>query len=240
MSNIGTMEQEIYETLQSLVSKTKIRHRILSAARFHREKRYFFSERTFTFKLTRGRSTYRPGDGYGLPEDLVEILGETLYFTPEVSKQPYPIERLDRETMDWDRAVEAGTLGEPDVWDWWEGGLRLSPTPDNSADTIEGPYVRDLGVPRKKYDTTAGSWSFWTPDGATTLEDDFGEGNHWFDLLGGFEVVKHRALYLCFSEILKDPENAQQHMMSWIEEKSRLEDETEGKSGPDHIPASLF
>lgn len=237
MANLGTMEQEVSEILQSLVTKTKIRHRVLTSCRFHKEKRYFFSERTFSFKLTRGRESYRPGDGFGLPGDLVEILGETLYLTPDGSTQAYPIERLDRETMEWDRVLESGSLGEPDVWDWWEGGLRLSPAPDG-AHLLEGPYVRDLGVPRKKY--TNGAWSFFTPDGATTLTDDFGEGNHWFDELGGYHLIKYRAAYLCYQEILKDAEQAQNMLTTWLEERQRLEDETEGKSGPDHIPPSLF
>lgn len=236
MSNLATMEQECYETLHSLVSTTKIRHRILSSVRFHREKRYYFSERTFRFTLERGRHEYRPGDGHGLPDDLVEILGSTLYLTPSGSTQSTPIYRLDRDGMERDRYLEGTTLGEPEAWDWWTNALRLSPVPDDSGDTLEGPYVRDLGVPQKKYEASA--WVFKTPDGAATLNGDF--TNHWFDPQGGYELVKHRALYLCNMEILKDPASAQDHMTTWLEEKARLEDETEGKSGPEEIPPALW
>lgn len=240
MANLDTMEQEIYETLHALVSKTKIRHRVLTACRFHREKRYFFSERTFKFNLTQGRYEYRPGDGFGLPDDLVEILGSTLWWTPSGGTQAEPVYRLDRDSMDWERAIESTSQGEPEDWDWWNGALRLSPIPNDSGDTIEGPYVRDLGVPVKKYNTGTSAWEFYTPDGAATLDGSFGEGNHWFDEKGGYHLVKYRALYLCFQEILNDPERAQESLGTWLEERSRLEDETEGKSGPEAIPPSLF
>lgn len=240
MANLDTMEQEIFETLHSLVQKTKIRHRILTSIRFHREKKYFFSERTFQFELTKGRAEYRPGDGHGLPGDLVEILGSTLWWTPSGSSQAEPIYRVDRDSMEWERAFEANTQGEPEVWDWWDMALRLSPIPDDTGDTLEGPYVRDLGVPIKKYDTTSSTWNFFTPDGATTLAGTFGEGNHWFDELGGYHLIKYRALYLCFQEVLNDPERAQESLGTWLEERQRLEDETEGKSGPQEIPPSLW
>jgi hypothetical protein len=227
--NLGTMEQDIYETLHSLVSTTKIRHRILSAIRFHREKHYLFSERKFEFALTPNRSDYRPGDGYGLPGDLVEILGDTLWYRPEGSSQPQSIPRFTREGMEWERAMEAGSTGEPEVWDWFAQALRLSPTPDD-PDTIYGFYVRDIGVPQKSY--ASGTWTFKTPDGAETLADDY--TSHWFDLLGGYGLIKHRALYLCYTELLQDPANAQAEQVTWLEERQRLEDETEG-----HAPTMI-
>jgi hypothetical protein len=229
------MEQDIYETVQNLVSTTKIRHRILSAIRFHHEKHYFFTERTFRFPLTSGRWEYRPDDGFGLPGDLVEILGSFLWLTPVNSTVPVPVERLGRSSMDWDRAAEATAGGEPAAWDWFEGALRLSPTP-NDADVLEGPYVRDIGVPQKKYDTAAGTWGFFTPDGTKTLNEDY--TSHWFDSRGGYGLIKHRALYLIYNELLRDMEQAQAEQLAWLEEKGRLEDESEGKAGPlEIVPA---
>lgn len=238
--NLDTMEREIAETLQLLASSSatqKVRHRILSSIRFHREKRYFFSERTFTFVLAAGRWEYRPGDGHGLPGDLVEIIGNVLWLTPEGSDQRTPLDRLDRQEMDWRRGFDASSIGEPSEWDWFEGALRLTPIPD-AADTISGPYVRDLGVPQKKWNAATSAWEFFTPNGAATLTGDF--TNHWFDPLGGYELIKERALSLVYKDVLQDEGMANQHMTTWLEEKGRLEDETEGKSSPMSIPPALW
>lgn len=233
------MEQEIADTLQLLGSgSTKVRHRILTSVRFHRENRYFFSERTFRFPLVVGRSEYRPGDGYGLPGDLVEIIGDTIWLIQATNPdQRVPVARVGREDMDWDRALEVNTTGEPSLWDWWENALRLSPAPADAQD-LTGPYVRDLGVPLKRYNTTTSQWEFLTPDGGATLSGDF--SNHWFDQLGGYEMVKQRALHLIYKEILQNEEMANSHLVSWLEEKGRLEDETEGKSSPMEIVPTLW
>lgn len=235
------MEQDIAETLQLLASSSldnKIRHRVLSAVRFHREKRYFFSERTFKFNLTVGKYDYRPGDGWGLPADLVEVIGDTIWLIPVASlEQRWPLERVGREQMDYDRASEVSNTGDPSLWDWYGGALRLSPTPDE-AHGLEGAYVRDLGVPIKKYDTATSTWSFFAPDGSTALGDDF--TNHWFDPLGGYELVKQRALSLMYGEVLHNSTKSQEHMTTWLEEKARLEDETEQKTAPAAIVPALI
>lgn len=241
MSNLATMEREIYEDLHSLASTTKIRHRILWAIRFHREKQYFFSERNFKFTLTDGRAEYRPGDGYGLPADLVEIIGSILWWSPGGDPDyKEPVRRVGRDTWEWDVAVEAGYRGEPELWNWFDNALRLSPTPNDSTDVLEGPYVRDLGVPVKKYNTSTSSWEFYTPDGNATLSGDFGEGNHWFDQLGGYHLIKCKATERCFRQILQDTPSADEYLTMWLEEKARLEDETEGKTGPDQIEPQFF
>lgn len=229
------MEQDLYERLHRLVDKTKIRHRILTSMRFHRGDQLYFSERTFSFRVTPGVSSYRAG--HGPPHDVVEILGDTLWYQ-RGEETAYELKRVDRSRMESQRSYDRTNTGTPSVWSWWQETLTLSPSPQESG-TLTAHYIRDVGVPVKRWEN--GAWTFRTPDETADLSDSWGEGlSHWLDPKGGYEMVALRALHLVHSEVTRDEGAANAALQNWLEEKRRLEHETEGKTGLDHIMPRLW
>lgn len=219
--NLGTMRQEIIEHTHTFASADQVTRSIIDAIDFHRAKRLWWSERTFRFRLTSGREGYAPGDGYGLPGDLREIVGDELWLSLDGDpQQRVPIKRIPSSEMEWERSINYSP-DEPFVWDFADGQLRVSPAPDNSLHILDGRYVRDIGVPISEY--TAGAWVFKTPDGSASLDDAY--TSEWFQ--DGRRLIRHYGTYLLNHEHLSDDAAAQRALQRWLEVRAELESESE-------------
>lgn len=232
--SLGTMVRTILEDTHLLVAEDKVKRKICDSIRFHFQNRYWWSDREFQFALTADRSTYAPGDGYGLPGDLQEIVGDRmkLWYGGQES-QSQPVNFLTNEEFDMRREWDT-TSGTPDGWTFFGNRLKLIPTPNSSTDIIVAPYVTNIGVPKYRWNGT--SYDFFTPEGAA-LADDF--TNDWFAFGTAEQLIRFRAI----SEIQKTlGGDWQTPLGSWLEAKSRLEDETEGKrsGGKTSLTLRLF
>lgn len=216
------MTQVILDDLHLLVDQTRIWRKICDSIRFHASNRLWFSERPFNFALTAGRASYAPGDGFGLPADLVEIVGRKLYLWyggSESSSQS--VEWLSSDEFDCRKEWDT-TTGTPDGWTYDGRRLKLVPTPNSSTDILTGDYVTNIGVPKFRYNGS--SYDFFTPDGAALSADYTSD---WFQWDTAEQLIRFRVMYELL-KTLKDPE-ADTYLGSWLEAKTRLEDETDAK-----------
>lgn len=226
---IAAIKQELLSDLHSLVDETSVNRKIVAAMRFHREKRLWFSERTFSFTLEAGVANYSPGNG--IPPDLVEIVGKTLWVLIDGSQDSrFPCTRVPSAELEWWKQDGTGQ-SHPEIWDWHANQLRFYPIPSSTTtDVVEGRYVKDIGVPVVKWEASA--FKFYSPDGLRLLSstelDLF--NNDWTDPLGAYHMVKARAGYLLCKEFLHDAEQAESYLSSWLEQVAVLENETEAKT----------
>lgn len=226
--NLRTTRQSMLADLHALVSADDITRKLIEAIRFHRGKNLWFSERTFSFRLRGGVEQYAPGDGNGLPSDLVEIVGRYLWVTegnPEIETYRLPVQRIAPEEMEGHRSRTIGR-SEPQVWDFFANRLRLWPVPDDDLDVLSGRYVSDIGVPLALY--TGGAWVFKTPNGSRTLSD--GYTSDWFDPNGAEPAIRRYGMYLVYKDVLQDSARAQEALLGWSEFWNIVQDESEGKT----------
>lgn len=236
MSDLGTMVQLLSEDSRGLVSATSIKHKIIASIRFHRDQRWWKSEREFRLTLTAGRAAYAPGDGWGLPADLQEIVGRNLDVGPIAQpSQRYPVTRVSSDELRELRSYDTGR-DRPRRWDFHGNTLRLWPTPDSAADELTGRYVRDIGVPIAIW--RAGAWKFYEPNHERELTDTY--TSDWLDQRGGADMIRYYAAYLLYGERLKDPERASEAQERWAQATAQLRDETEGKTGGAEIEGFLL
>jgi hypothetical protein len=235
--NLGTMTQAIVEDIHSLAPQSVVWRKIIESIRFHREKRYWFNERNFNFSYVIGVRGYKPGDGNGLPDDLVEIVGNFIYVRAGGVTGSYRnvVQRITSEEMEHRIAYNPGKA-IPQVWDFWNMTLRFDPPPPNSTDMVQGRYVTDIGLPRASYSGAA--WVFTTPNGDKPLTGDF--TSDWFDEKGAFNMVKMYATYLIYANYLRDADAATEALSRWLEETGSIAEENEGKTGPLLITPTLL
>lgn len=221
VGSFGTLVRQILEDTHLLVAEDKIKRKICDSIRFHAQNRYWWSDRYFQFALTADRATYAPGDGFGLPGDLQEIVGDRMkVWAGGQESQSQPVCYLTPEEFDSRREWDT-TTGTPEGWTFYGNRLKLIPTPDSSLDVLTAPYVVNVGVPTYRWN--GASYDFLTPDGKT-LTDDF--TNDWFQFETAEQLIRFRAI----SELQKTLGGDWQTALgSWLEAKSRLEDESEGK-----------
>lgn len=234
MSDLGTAIATIQGDLKGLLDASTVRRKVVDSIRFHKQNKLWFSERTFSFVLTVGRAEYGIGDGFGLPEDLVEITSKPMWMLLNGSETNQA--RVFRAgTNEFDLYRASGTSsGDPEYWDFQSKRLRVWPTPA-IAHTLRGNYMRDNGTPYYAYD--AGSFTFKAPDGSPLL-DTF--TNDWLDPQGAFHLICARALWLCFKN-LRDDVAANDAMGSWLEMKAQIEDESAARvDGPMQIVGCIL
>lgn len=238
--NVQSMKEELKADLHLLVDDTRIYRKILESARFMRDKRYWFSERTFAFTLTAGKQFYTPGAGP--PADLVEIVGIELQLLVGGSED-MRLSLWRTTSREFEARRHAGTQqDQPRVWDFWGNQLRFYPIPESSTDVVTGRYVRDIGVPQARYNTAASGFKFYAPTDATrelttTELDAF--TNDWFDPRGAYHMVKARAAYLLCQD-LHDPDQANTYLSEWLELVGQLDAENEKRGGATEIQGVLL
>lgn len=228
--NIGSLTAWIMADLHVAGIETVVRRYIVEAMTFHRNRKYFFSDRTLRFNLTAGRQDYKPGDGFGLPADLVEIASRTIWILLAGSTDSR--EACNRSTttlFEESLSTWGNSRSQPDLWDYRTGVLRFSPTPTTSADVAELRYLTNLGIPRVTYE--AGSFAFYHPttgENITATIDDW--VNDWTQQEAGAAAIRLRAMYSVQKLYIRDPEAASETLTGWLEAVGQLEDETESKT----------
>lgn len=225
---LGGIAQEISSDLHSMIDTTTIYRKILESARHHREKRQWYSERSFSFPLVVGKWQYSLGEGP--PKEMVEVVGKTLWLLYGGSQNDRsPIVRVS--TNEFEATRQWGTSqSQPNIWDFWNKQLRFYPQPISATDVVEGRYVVDLGVPVVKWVNAA--FAFYMPDQVTQLTtaelDSF--DSDLFNERGGYHMVRLRAMYLLYRDVLKDSEAAQNALSGWLEAVALLDEETEHRN----------
>lgn len=248
--NIGAIVAWVIADLHVPGIEAVVRRYVVDAMTFHRNKRYFFSDRTIKFNLTANRRDYKPGDGFGLPPDLVEIASRTIWILLSGSNdQREPCIRTSTTLFEESIAAWGNSKSYPEEWDCrgsaivnGAGGviLRFSPTPTSSNDVAELRYVSNLLIPRISYES--GAFAFYHPttgENITTEIDNW--VNDWTVQEAGAAAIRLRAQYSVQKSYLRDSEGAAETMMGWLEAIGQLEDETESKmAGITYLEGSIL
>lgn len=230
--SLGSLVRQVVDDLHLPDIEDAVRRKAISAMRFMRDRRYYFSEREITFTLTAGKDTYRPGDGYGLPRDLVEIVGKTIWIKISGSDdQRWPCNRVATKDFEWSRAGYGTTRSQPEAWDFRGNLLRFSPASQASDDVAELRYVTNIGIPRVTWE--AGAYKFYHPvTNAVMTETDLDNfTNDWLSCEHGGEMIRARTMYDVQKTYLRDLEGANESLATWLELVQQLENETEAKQG---------
>lgn len=240
--NLGSLVQMIVDDLHVAIPEV-VRRKACQAMRFHRDKRYFFSDRELRFNLTANRANYIPGDGYGLPKDLVEVASKTIWILLDGSEdQRWPCNRVDHVSWEWSKSAwGASTSSPPEEWDWRGKELRFNPPPSSGNDVAELRYLTDIGVPKVIYEN--GAYKFFHPatgEEMTSAQLD-AFSNDWLTQDGAEAAIRARTMYMVKKEYLRDPEGANEDLGTWLEMIAQLEAETESKvAGLQELPACLY
>ena len=240
--NIGVLVNWIASDLHVSGIEAVIRRYVVDAMTFHRARRYFFSDRLLRFNLTAGRQDYRPGDGFGLPADLVEIASRTIWILLAGSTDSRePCVRTSTTLFDESLAAWGDSSAQPDCWDFRGTTLRLSPTPRSSADVAELRYLTNLGIPRITFES--GAFAYYHPatgELLSTAEVD-AWSNDWTSQEGGTRAIRLRAQYSVQKSYLRDLDGANDTLAGWLEAVGQLEDETESKTaGVTYLDGSIL
>lgn len=240
-ANIGSIKTFLLEDLHLTGIDNIVRRYIIDAMTFHRNKRFFFSDRVHQFTLTSGRRDYRPGDGYGLPKDLVEIASRTIWILLNGSDdQREPCQRVSTTLFEESQLAWGSSKDQPDSWDFRGGVLRFSPTPNRSTDIAELRYLTNIGIPRITYES--GVYAYYHPttgeEISALLLDQW--VNDWTLAESGQLAIRMRAKYMLQKGYLGDREAAAETLADWLEAVGQLEDETESKqAGVQYLEGSL-
>lgn len=228
--NIGSLMQWIISDLHTPGIEAIVRRYIVDAMVFHRNKRYFFSDRTLRFNFTAGRQDYRPGDGYGLPSDLVEIAGNVIWIlTAGSNDQREPCIRSSTSLFEESSASWGSSRNSPETWDFRTNALRFSPAPTSSTDTVELRYMSNLLIPRLTYESSA--FAYYHPTTGVNITADIDKWeNDWTSQEKGAAAIRLRAQYMTQKSYLRDMEGANETLAGWLEAVGQLEDETESKT----------
>jgi len=232
--NLGTMVQQILDDTHSLVSADSIKRKIIDSMNFHRSKHYFWGEGTLSFPMIVGQADYGPADP-SFPQDLAEIIGDSLYSLTTGSTMRREVRRIDSSTMERWRAQP--TLPQPPIFfDVWNNKLRFDRAAI-STDTITGRYTTDISVPKVSY--AASVYSFFQPDGVTALTDAF--TNSWLVDDKGAQALRHDVMSRLYQHVLKDADSAMAEKTAWLEMIAELEVQTDQRvGGPQRMVPQLL
>lgn len=222
--DLGTFVRQILDDTHLLVDESAIKRKVIDSLNFHRAKHYFWGEGNLSFPLIVGQRDYTSADP-SFPDDLGEIVGDTLYLKEAGSTTRQEIHRVDSVTLEfWRRSPD--TRQTPVYWDFWGNTLRFD-TKASATDTVTGRYVKDIEVPKVHWDGSA--YDFFLPDGVTALTDAF--TNSWLQDDKGAQALRADVMYRLYSSTLKDSDAAQTEKLLWLELVGELETATEQRSG---------
>jgi len=239
--NLGSIVQMIVDDLHVPIPSV-VQRAVVQAMRFCRDKRYYFSDKELRLTLTAGRQTYRPGDGFGLPADLVEIASRRIWILINGSEdQRVACDRVDSAGFEESRAGWGNSKSQPEGWDFRMGGLRFTPPASTSVDVAELRYLSDLGIPKCVYDT--GAYRYFHPttgaEMSSTELDAF--TNDWLTQDNAAEMIRARAMYMVQKNYTRDPEGANDSLGVWLEMVAQLENETESRTaGLTELPGCIL
>lgn len=227
----ANIRQQLLDDTHSLVDSTTVDRKIAESMRFHKSKRLWFSERTFSFNLKAGQNAYSLGDGP--PPNLVEVVGRTIYILIGGSTdQRMPCTRIPSQRYDSLRMFGI-TQSQPVHWDFYGNQMRFYPVPISDDDVVEGRYVVDIGIPEIRYNQNSSAYEFYKPPTFTqlmTAAELSAFENDWTDMNGAGYMIKARAAHYLYNQNLKDPEGADAWLNAWLEHVGVVEEETEEKT----------
>lgn len=228
---IGDIVQELYADLHTLVDLDTIRRKVLEAARFMRTKRLWYSEKEFRITLQAGREVYAPGDGWGLPADFREVVGDVLWVLELGSETTRSrVHRaLNTEYLEL-KATRESTGSFPSYFNLRGGQLHVWPLETRSGDVLMGNYAASLEVPKASWESGGFVWRTEAGGLLTDAELDSFDSD-WFTPGKAAGMVRLRAAYILYREVLKDPEAAGDAMTGWLEETATAEEESEQRQG---------
>jgi hypothetical protein len=239
---LGALKQMVIDDLHTPGIDDLVRRKCIQAMRFHRDKRFYFSDRECRFTLTAGRQIYRPGDGYGLPADLVEVASKVIWILIGGSEDMRtPCHRVTADTFDVSRVAWGNSQSQPEEWDFRLGGLRFSPPSQTGTDVAELRYLANITFPLVNYEL--GAYVYYHPETRallTTAQVDAWT-NDWLEQEKGFGAIYARTKYAVAKEYLRDMELANDELATWLEMVGQLEAETESKvSGMSELPGTIL
>lgn len=190
----------------------QIQNCIFSAIRFCERDVYYFNEtRDVTFKTVAGQEWYDGNDEPNI-STLVRIVAA---YCEDSSGQRVKLRRVQPSEIEI-VSDNTASRGEPYSFTYFGQRIRLYPVPGDEAYTIRlqlGPYRL-------------------TPVQTST------DSNAWFS--EAFDLVKARAKYLLYKDIIQDAPLAMAALNDFNEERSALDAETSRRNGTGQIIGTCF
>lgn len=239
--DIGSVVAWIVADLHVPGIEAIVRRYVVDAMTFHRNKRFFFSDRLHRFNLTANRRDYTVGDNFGLPADLVEIASRTIWILLAGSDdQREPCIRTTTSLFEDSMVAWGVNSSYPEEWDFRNRTLRFSPVPNSSSDIAEFRYLTNIGIPRIAYES--GAFAYYHPTTGEVITSEIDSwANDWTSQEAGATALRLRAQYMLQKQYLKDLEGAGETLGAWLEAVGQLEDETESKhAGVTYLEGSLW
>lgn len=228
---LGSIVQQLVDDLHVPIPEV-VRRKAVQMMRYHRDRKYYFSDRVHRFTLTQGRYDYKPGDGFGLPADLVEIQGQVIWILVGGNDDMrVPCYRITSPSWGRSKASWGTAKSQPEEWEFRAGALRFSPIPSSGTDDAELRYLTSTLIPRLNYEN--GAYVYYHPTTGQRLSSTDLDNwtNDWTSQEGGQAALMARTRYEVQKSFLGDPEGAQDSLTSWLEMVAQLENETESKMG---------
>jgi hypothetical protein len=152
MSNFLTMIERIEDELDDSGIRTQIQREIQSAIRHYSSKRFFFTERTFTFATVAAQESYDIDDAADI-DTFLEV--QDSYITSGSVR--YPVLPVDFPYLS--SAQNGSTTGRPTNWAFFARSFYLYPIPDAAYTVTISGHCR-LAALSADTDTNA-----WMTDG---------------------------------------------------------------------------
>lgn len=207
---ITTIADEIDDTTAEY--NGQIQTSIYAAIRYCERDVYYFNEtRDVTFPTIDGQEWYDSADNAQIPK-LVRIVAA---YSERTDGQRYQLRRITPEEMEL-LSDNSASRGEPYAYTYFGQRVRLYPIPDEAVYTIRlqiGPYR--LATISSQSDSNV-----WTTE--------------------AFDMVKARAKYILYKDILKDAALAAEALNDYQDQHSALKAETSRRNGSGFINVTCF
>jgi hypothetical protein len=212
MATYGDMQTRIADEMHADDLTTEIQRAILSAVQFYAPNRFYGTEKRGTITTIAGTRFYAtdtasPGT---LPTDIAEI--DSIVCT--VSGRDFLLEPSSYAELEEIDPGATLTTGDPRMWAWYAGTLRLYPTP-NEARVLTISYQSIL----------------------TELSDD-SDSNFWTNQAE--QLIRARAKKDIAANVTNDPTTAQAMDLLERESLRQLQKQTNKLIGSGRIRATSF
>lgn len=206
----STIANEVDDTTEEYAGD--IKNSVLAAIRFCDRTVYYFNEtRDITFPTVQGQQWYGAADNANIPT-LVRIVSA---WKEDVQGMRTLLERVPPSVIET-VADSAASQGEPYEWTYFAQQIRLYPIPSSN------PYTIRLQV---------------SPYRLATLVNP-NDTNAWLD--EALDLVKARAKYILYKDVIKDPALAAEALNDWSTWDNAKTAETSARNGTGRIRPTEF
>lgn len=207
---ITTIADEIDDTTAEY--NGQIQTSIYAAIRYCERDVYYFNEtRDITFPTVSGQDWYDGADNSQIPN----LAGIVAAYSERADGQRYALRRATPQDIEL-LADNSASRGEPYSFTYFGQRLRLYPIPSDEVFTIRlqvGPY-------RLATITSQSDSNVWTTE--------------------AFDMVKARAKYILYKDILKDANLAAEALNDYQDQHGALKAETSRRNGSGFIKVTCF